>query len=126
MNRYSHKLIATVALFALSSGIAHAQILNPVVTNTLGLVQGIGSSNALSHTGGNGNALGLFNGPVGTGIFHSQLGNLTNVGQGNLNGLLSSGDHGHRITSLQLVGDVGPVNVNVLNGLTPDAITPTP
>jgi hypothetical protein len=121
MKRLSHKLIVTVGLFALSSGIASAQVLNPVITHTLNIVPTLGSSNALAftRTGGNGNALGLVNGPVNTGVFHSQLGNLDNVGNGNLDGLLSSGDRGHRILNMQLVGDVGPIDVNVLNGVLP-------
>lgn len=123
MIRYSHSLLFTAGLFALSTSLAHAQILSPgVVTSTLGIMSGIGASNAFNHTGGNGNALGVFNGPVGTGISHSQIGNLTNIGQGSLNGLLSSGDHGNRISTIavQAIGDVGPesVIVNIANGNT--------
>jgi hypothetical protein len=120
MKRFSNKLIVTVGLLALSSGIAHAQLFSPVVTHTLGIVPTLGSSNALAftRTGGNGNALGLVNGAVST-----DIGNLSNVGNGNLDGLLSSGDRGHRILNMQLVGDIGPIDVNVLNGVLP---TPTP
>ena len=134
MKRFNRKSFLALGIVALSCGAAQAQGLPLLgaIGNTLnlgGITSTLGGSPTLSQATAispSGNILGLVNGPALsglTGTLSVVTGAVTGAaGNGSLNGLLSTGAQGNRLSEnvLQAVGDisVGGGDLNIASGNT--------